>query len=138
VPEQDIVAAARMLAKAERAIVLTARGAEQHSSGTDTAQAFINLALALGLPGRPYSGFASITGQGNGQGGREHGQKCDQLPGYRKLDDPVARAHVAQVWGVDPADLPSSGQSAYEMLSGIGTPGGVRARHRMRYTSRRR
>ncbi|WP_374023378.1 molybdopterin oxidoreductase family protein [Mycobacterium sp. HNNTM2301] len=127
VPENDIVAAARMLAKADRAMILTARGAEQHSSGTDTAQAFINLALALGLPGRPFSGFATITGQGNGQGGREHGQKCDQLPGYRRLDDPVARAHVARVWGINPADLPASGQSAYEMLSGIGSSGGVRA-----------
>jgi assimilatory nitrate reductase catalytic subunit len=127
VPENDIVAAARMLASADRAMILTARGAEQHSSGTDTVQAFINLALALGLPGRPYSGYATITGQGNGQGGREHGQKCDQLPGYRKLDDPIARNHIAQVWGIDPADLPSSGRSAYEMLSGIGTPGGVRA-----------
>ncbi|OBF23033.1 nitrite reductase [Mycobacterium kubicae] len=127
VPEHDIVTAARMLAGANRAMILTARGAEQHSSGTDTAQAFINLALALGLPGRPYSGFATLTGQGNGQGGREHGMKCDQLPGYRKLDDPAARAHVAQVWGINPADLPAPGQSAYEMLDGIGTPGGLRA-----------
>lgn len=127
VPEDDIVAASRMLACADRAMILTARGAEQHSSGTDTVQAFINLALALGLPGRPYSGFATITGQGNGQGGREHGQKCDQLPGYRNLGDPAARTHVAQVWGVNPADLPSAGRSAYEMLSDIGTPGGVHA-----------
>jgi assimilatory nitrate reductase catalytic subunit len=127
VPENDIVAAARMLASAHRAMILTARGAEQHSWGTDTVQAFINLALALGLPGRPYSGFATITGQGNGQGGREHGQKCDQLPGYRKLDDPAARAHIAQLWGINPTDLPSPGRSAYEMLSGIGTAGGVRA-----------
>jgi assimilatory nitrate reductase catalytic subunit len=127
VPENDIVAAARMLATAERAMILTARGAEQHSCGTDTVQAFINLALALGLPGRPHSGFATITGQGNGQGGREHGMKCDQLPGYRKLDDPAARAHIGQVWGIDPNDLPNPGRSAYEMLSAIGTPGGVRA-----------
>jgi assimilatory nitrate reductase catalytic subunit len=127
VPEDDIVAAARMLAKAEHAMILTARGAEQHSCGTDTVQAFINLALALGLPGGTYRGFATITGQGNGQGGREHGQKCDQLPGYRKLDDPAARAHVAQVWGINPADLPSPGRSAYEMLDAIATPGGVRA-----------
>ncbi|MBV9319649.1 MAG: molybdopterin-dependent oxidoreductase, partial [Mycobacterium sp.] len=127
VPENDLVAAARMLAKAEHAMIFTARGAEQHSCGTDTVQAFINLALALGLPGGQYQGFATITGQGNGQGGREHGQKCDQLPGYRKLDDPAARAHVAKVWGVDPADLPVPGRSAYEMLDGIGTPGGVRA-----------
>ncbi|MDT5217905.1 MAG: assimilatory nitrate reductase catalytic subunit [Mycobacterium sp.] len=126
VPENDIVAAARMLAGG-RAMILTARGAEQHSCGTDTVQALINLALALGLPGRPYSGFATITGQGNGQGGREHGLKCDQLPGYRKLDDPGAREHVARVWGIDPTDLPPAGRSAYEMLDGIGTPGGVRS-----------
>ncbi|OBF63515.1 nitrite reductase [Mycobacterium sp. 852002-51971_SCH5477799-a] len=127
VPEPDVVAAARLLAGAKRAMILTARGAEQHAWGTDTVQAYINLALALGLPGRPYCGYATITGQGNGQGGREHGLKCDQLPGYRKLDDPAARAHVAQVWGIDPDDLPMAGRSAYEMLSGIGTPNGVHA-----------
>ena len=98
------------LARAEKAIVLTARGAEQHRSGTDTAQAWINLALALGLPGRPGSGWGTVTGQGNGQGGREHGQKADQLPGYRSLTDPAARAHVAAVWGIDPDDLPMPGK----------------------------
>ena len=77
--------------RAEKAIILTAQGAEQHRSGTDTAQAWINLALALGLPGRPGSGWGTVTGQGNGQGGREHGQKADQLPGYRSLKDPAAQ-----------------------------------------------
>jgi assimilatory nitrate reductase catalytic subunit len=114
------------LARAEKAIVLTARGAEQHRSGTDTAQAWINLALALGLPGRPGSGWGTLTGQGNGQGGREHGQKADQLPGYRSLADPAARAHVAAVWGVDPDDLPMPGRSAFELLDALGTEGGVR------------
>ena len=108
-------------------MILTARGAEQHSSGTDTAQAFVNLALALGLPGKPFSGYGTITGQGNGQGGREHGQKADQLPGYRKLADPAHRAYVAGVWGIDPAELPKPGLSAYEMLDRMGTEGGVRA-----------
>src|SRR3954469_9005699 len=114
------------LARAQRAIVLTARGAEQHRSGTDTAQAWINLALALGLPGRPGSGWGTVTGQGNGQGGREHGQKADQLPGYRSLSDPAARAHVAAVWGVDPDALPVPGRSAFELLDALGTDGGVR------------
>ncbi|SDF44291.1 assimilatory nitrate reductase (NADH) alpha subunit apoprotein [Blastococcus fimeti] len=114
------------LAGAEKAIILTARGAEQHRSGTDTAQAWINLALALGLPGRPGSGWGTVTGQGNGQGGREHGQKADQLPGYRSLADPAARAHVAAVWGVDPDDLPMPGRSAFELLDALGTQGGVR------------
>jgi assimilatory nitrate reductase catalytic subunit len=125
VPAAQLDEAARLLGEASTALVLTARGAEQHSNGTDTALAFINLALALGLPGRPGSGFATITGQGNGQGGREHGQKADQLPGYRRLDDPQARAHVAAVWGVDPDSLPVPGTSAYEMLDRLGTDGGV-------------
>ncbi|MFY1636244.1 molybdopterin oxidoreductase family protein [Solwaraspora sp. WMMB335] len=116
----------RALATAPTAMILTARGAEQHSTGTDTTQAYINLALALGLPGRPASGYGTITGQGNGQGGREHGQKADQLPGYRRLDDPAARAHVAAVWGVDPDELPGPGVSATEMIDRIGTPAGVR------------
>jgi assimilatory nitrate reductase catalytic subunit len=126
VPAADLRAAVRMLGEAASAMIITARGAEQHSNGTDTTQAFINLALALGLPGRPGSGYGTLTGQGNGQGGREHGQKADQLPGYRRLDDPAAREHVARVWGVDPAELPAPGRSAWEMLDRLGSAGGVR------------
>jgi assimilatory nitrate reductase catalytic subunit len=126
VPVAAMRDAVRLLGSASSAMILTARGAEQHSNGTDTALAFINLALALGLPGRPNSGYATVTGQGNGQGGREHGQKADQLPGYRRLDDPTARKHVAAVWGVDPDTLPGPGPSAYEMLDRLGTDGGVR------------
>jgi len=114
--------AAALLAGAGNAYVLTARGTEQHARGSDTVSAWINLALALGLPGRAGSGFGCLTGQGNGQGGREHGQKADQLPGYRRLDDPAARAHVAGVWGVDPAELPGPGPSAYELLDSL-SPG---------------
>ncbi|MCX9191602.1 nitrite reductase [Carbonactinospora thermoautotrophica] len=119
--------AVRLLAEAERAMILTARGAEQQSKGTDTVSALINLALALGLPGTPGSGYGCLTGQGNGQGGREHGQKADQLPGYRRIDDPAARAHVARVWGVDPDSLPGPGVSAYELLDALGTPAGPKA-----------
>ncbi|MFB4317141.1 molybdopterin oxidoreductase family protein [Actinomadura sp. 21ATH] len=127
VPVPYMREAVRLLAGGERAYVLTARGAEQHARGTDMVTAFINLALALGLPGRPGSGYGCLTGQGNGQGGREHGQKADQLPGYRRIDDPAARAHVAAVWGVRPEELPGPGRSAYELLSALGTPAGPKA-----------
>lgn len=120
-------AAVRMLGAATRRYVLTGRGAEQHSKGTDTVSAFINLALALGMPGRDGSGYGCLTGQGNGQGGREHGQKADQLPGYRSITDPAAREHVAGVWGVDPAEIPGPGRSGYELMESLGTPGGPRA-----------
>lgn len=123
----DLTATVHDLAAARSAMILTARGAEQHADGTATATAWINLALALGLPGRGRgSGWATVTGQGNGQGGREHGQKADQLPGCRKLADPAGRVFVAGVWGIDPDDLPAPGVSAYEMLDRLGTDGGVR------------
>jgi len=109
------------------AYVLTGRGVEQSSQGTDTVTAAINLALALGLVGREGSGYGAVTGQGNGQGGREHGQKSDQLPGYRMIDDPAARAQVAAVWGVDPVSLPGKGKPAVQLLASLGTPGGPRA-----------
>jgi len=127
VPVEQLTVAASLLGEAASVMILTARGAEQHSKGTDTVLAFINLALALGQVGKPHSGYGALTGQGNGQGGREHGQKADQLPGYRRLDDPAARRHVAGVWGVDPDSLPGPGISAYEMLEAAGTDGGVRA-----------
>jgi assimilatory nitrate reductase catalytic subunit len=98
VPADDIGAAARMLADARTAIILTGRGIEQQRNGTDAANGFINLALALGLPGREGSGYGTLTGQGNGQGGREHGQKSDQLPGYCGLDNRAAVERVARVW----------------------------------------
>jgi assimilatory nitrate reductase catalytic subunit len=60
-----------------------------------------------------------ITGQGNGQGGREHGQKCDQLPGQRSITDPAARQHVARVWGINESDLPGAGVSAQEIMNAI-------------------
>jgi assimilatory nitrate reductase catalytic subunit len=127
VPVAQLQELAAMLAGAGRVMVLTARGAEQHSQGTATVLAWINVTLALGMCGRPYAGYGCLTGQGNGQGGREHGQKADQLPGYRMIDDPAARAHVAAVWGVSPESLPGRGRSAYELLDALGTPGGARA-----------
>jgi assimilatory nitrate reductase catalytic subunit len=126
VPERDLRRAARLLGEAPTGMILTARGPEQQSHGVNNVLAFINLALALGKAGKPYCGYGCLTGQGNGQGGREHGQKADQLPGYRRLDNPSHRAHIAEVWGVEPDDLPEPGRSAYEMLDTLGCEGGVR------------
>lgn len=121
VPVPQLRSAVEMFCDAESGMVLTARGPEQQAKGTDTVGAWINFALATGRAGRPLSGYGCLTGQGNGQGGREHGQKADQLPGYRKLTDPAARRHVAGVWGVDPDTLPGPGRSAYELLDALGT-----------------
>jgi len=120
VPADEIRAAARMLADARRALIITARGVEQHSNGTDCANAYINLALALGLPGRAGCGYGTLTGQGNGQGGREHGQKSDQLPGYSLIDDPVAVERVARVWNVAPERITRKGLTAADLFMAVG------------------
>jgi assimilatory nitrate reductase catalytic subunit len=125
VPHQ--IRAVRMLADVERSMVLSGRGPEQQSKGTDTVLALINLMLALGKVGKPFSGYGCITGQGNGQGGREHGQKADQLPGYRLIENSEHRAEIARIWGVDAAELPRKGKSAYELLDSLGPQGGIRA-----------
>ncbi len=126
VPAWQLRQVARKLAASPRTYILTGRGVEQHINGTDTATAAINLALVLGLPGSAGGGYGTITGQGNGQGGREHGQKSDQLPGYRKIADPDARAHVAAVWGIPAEAIPGPGLPAVQLLNSLGEPGGVR------------
>lgn len=126
VPVWQLREIARQLAAGNGTYILTGRGVEQHADGTDTATAAINLSLILGLVGTEHSGYGTLTGQGNGQGGREHGQKCDQLPGYRKITDPAARAHVAGVWGVHPDTIPGQGIPAVELLASMGEPGGIR------------
>jgi assimilatory nitrate reductase catalytic subunit len=116
VPARDITEAAVRYGSAERAMVNHARGMEHQVMGARNAMAAINLCLATGNIGRPGAGYGTITGQGNGQGGREHGQKCDQLPGQRSIEDPEARAHVAAVWGVDPDEIPRAGVPIFKQL----------------------
>ena len=43
------------------------------------------------------------------------------------IDDPAARAHVAAVWGVDPAIIPGKGKPAVELLDSLGREDGPRA-----------
>jgi assimilatory nitrate reductase catalytic subunit len=103
-----------------RTLLLSGRGAEQQSKGVDTVHSFINLMLALGMIGTPGAGYACLTGQGNGQGGREHGQKADQLPGYRLIENSAHRAEVAAAWGVEADSIPRKGKSAFEILDSLG------------------
>ncbi len=69
ISEQQLTQTAHLLGNAPSAMILTARGSEQQSQGVNNVLAYLNLALALGLPGRLYSGYGCLTGQGNGQGG---------------------------------------------------------------------
>ncbi len=117
VPSEKIIQAARLYGRAKTGMIMHARGIEHHSNGTENVLSYINIALATGKIGSEGRGYGTITGQGNGQGGREHGQKADQLPGYRSILNPEHRKYIAEVWGIDESELPQPGVSAVELFN---------------------
>jgi assimilatory nitrate reductase catalytic subunit len=119
VPARAIRTAAELWGTAKSSFLFHARGIEHHSNGVQNVLGAINLVLASGRIGRPDSGYGTIVGQANGQGGREHGQKCDQLPGWRDISNPEHRRYIASVWGIDEQALPGPGVDAYEMFRKI-------------------
>jgi assimilatory nitrate reductase catalytic subunit len=116
VPAEKIVQAGLLYGRAKTGMIMHARGIEHHTNGVNNVLSYINIVLATGKIGEPGKGYGTITGQGNGQGGREHGQKADQLPGQRSINNPEHRKHVAEVWGIDESELPQAGVSVVEMF----------------------
>ena len=119
VPAASIIKAAEMWGPAETSMLMHARGIEHHTKGVENVLSYINLVLASGRIGRPGCGYGTITGQGNGQGGREHGQRCNQLPGGRDINKPEHRQEVADFWGVEENELPGEGLTACEIIDAI-------------------
>ncbi|MGA9278268.1 molybdopterin oxidoreductase family protein [Ilumatobacter sp.] len=119
VPAARIEEAAEIWGTSATGMLLHARGIEQHTKGVDNCLGAINLGLATGKFGKPGCGVSTITGQGNGQGGREHGHKCDQLPGNRDIRNPEHRAHTAAVWGCDESEIPGPGIPAEAIIEAI-------------------
>jgi assimilatory nitrate reductase catalytic subunit len=119
IAEKSIRQAAELWGTAKTSFLMHARGIEHHSHGVENCLSAINIVLASGRIGRPYCAYGTVVGQGNGQGGREHGQKADQLPGWRDIGNPEHRAHIASVWDVKPEEIPEAGVDCYEMMRKI-------------------
>jgi assimilatory nitrate reductase catalytic subunit len=119
VPAASIVRAAEIWGPAETSMLLHARGVEHQVKGVENCLSYINLVLATGRIGKPGCGYGTITGQGNGQGGREHGQRCNQLPGARDIENPEHRRFITEFWQIPESELPHSGLSACEIFDAI-------------------
>src|SRR5215471_602125 len=119
IAERAIRQAAEWWGTAKTSFLMHARGIEHSTHGVQNVLGAINIVLASGRIGRPGCGYGTITGQANGQGGREHGQKCDQLPGMRDISNHDHRAYIASVWQVDANELPQAGVDAYEVIRKI-------------------
>ncbi|MCH1928156.1 molybdopterin-dependent oxidoreductase, partial [Shewanella sp. C31] len=84
-PQEGIAEAARLYATTERAGAYWAMGVTQHTKGTATAQALVNLALLTGKGGKEGAGLTPLRGQNNVQGAGDMGALPDVYPGYLKV-----------------------------------------------------
>ncbi|MHC4480567.1 MAG: formate dehydrogenase subunit alpha [Planctomycetota bacterium] len=100
VPADDIRAAARTYAGAERASIVYSMGITQHTTGTDNVLALANLAMLTGNMGLESTGVNPLRGQNYVQGACDLGALPNVYPGYQKVDDPEARAKFERAWGV--------------------------------------
>ncbi|MEV6311866.1 bifunctional nitrate reductase/sulfite reductase flavoprotein subunit alpha [Streptomyces sp. NPDC051840] len=105
VPEEDIRLAARWIGEAGEWMSCWTMGLNQSTHGTWNTNALINLHLATGALCRPGSGPFSLTGQPNAMGGREMGYMGPGLPGQRVLGAADDRAHIEELWGLEPGTL---------------------------------
>ena len=120
IAEADLLTAARWFGQSKAALSLYCQGLNQSSSGTAKNAALINLHLATHQIGKPGAGPFSLTGQPNAMGGREVGGMANLLSAHRDLANPVHRAEVAALWGID--DVPvTPGKTAVEMFEAVRT-----------------
>ena len=99
VPARDIEAAARLYARADRAMILYGLGVTEHTDGSFGVMACANLALLTGNVGRTGCGVNPLRGQNNVQGACDMGALPNVLPGYQSLEDPAVRAKFETAWG---------------------------------------
>ena len=99
---------ARTYAKAETATILWGMGVCQFKQGVETVRALASLAMLTGNLGKPNVGVNPVRGQNNVQGACDMGALYNTLPGYQRLDDPVAMEKFAKAWGI-PALNPKPG-----------------------------
>jgi len=113
IPAEDLIAAARMYAQAERAAIIYAMGITQHTTGTDNVLSCANLAMLTGNVGKPSTGVNPLRGQNNVQGACDLGALPNVYPGYQRVTDPQSRAKFEEAWGTELS--PEVGLTVVEM-----------------------
>ena len=109
---EQVYRAALLYGRAKAPFLAWTMGVNHSTKGTETVNAINNLALLTGNVGKAGASPFSITGQCNAMGTREAGF-TSSMPGYRKFDDAGDRRELAQLWNVDPDDLPVARGLAY-------------------------
>ena len=101
VPAATLREAARVYASGGNGAIYYGLGVTEHSQGSTTVMAIANLAMLTGNIGRPGVGVNPLRGQNNVQGACDMGSFPHELPGYRHVKLPEARAVYERLWGVE-------------------------------------
>ena len=116
----DLLAAGKVIADAQRLMTFWTMGVNQTLQGTFTTNAILNLHLATGQIGKPGCGPFSLTGQPNAMGGRDCGYMSHSLPGQRLIANPEHRAQMERFWGLPPGHIrPEPGHDATNMFKAL-------------------
>jgi len=114
VPSEQIVAAARLYAKARQASIVYGNGITQYCTGTDSVKALANLSMLTGNTGRKGGGMIGLQKECNSRGAVDMGMLPGFLPGFRNVTDIKARGKFEALWG---ANLPTRpGLTAVEII----------------------
>jgi formate dehydrogenase major subunit len=116
VPAEDLKAAARLYAKADKASILYAMGMTQHITGTDNVKSCANISMLCGKIGIEGGGVNPLRGQNNVQGACDMGALPTVFPAYQPVANDETRAKFEKAWG---AALPAKpGKTIVEIMDG--------------------
>jgi len=116
IPKDDLIAAARLYAKAPAAAIVYCMGVTQHINGTDGVKSVANLAMLCGNVGIESGGVNPLRGQNNVQGACDMGCLPNVFPAYQPVVSAENRDKFAKAWGV--ASLPEkAGLTIVEVLN---------------------
>ncbi|MCK9565144.1 MAG: formate dehydrogenase subunit alpha [Methanothrix sp.] len=123
VPEEKIIEAARLYAKAQKAMIIYSLGITEHITGTANVMSLGNLAMLTGNVGRQSTGVMPLRGQNNVQGACDMGALPNAYVGYQPVTDPNMQSKFEGAWNVKlPATL---GQTSTQMIDGV-IEGGIK------------
>lgn len=97
---EDLIQAARMYAKAEKAPIIYCLGVTEHSTGTEGVMSMSNLAMLVGKVGKPGCGVNPLRGQNNVQGACDMGCMPYDFSGYQKVNNPEVIDKFEKAWHV--------------------------------------
>ena len=117
VKAEDIFAMARLIGTTKRTAVYYSMGITQHTTGHDNVRSIANLQLLCGNIGIEGGGINPLRGQSNVQGACDMGALPNNLPGYKKVYNPMVRQKFTMEWGI--TDLPAeTGLTLTEIIDG--------------------